>query len=247
MVPSDQIAVVCGSFTAVGSALVTRMQCSGITVITIDPFGYEPHPSAMVGLSGDVTDETTWQSFTNAILKHPFRPALLVYAQMESDSVETLDELTQREWDRVMNHNLRGSYLACKSLFPYMQQPGAVVLLASTLASWDTRSDSTALSASGGGVLALTRSLALSAAPYHIRVNVVCYDTALQAWFGDEATRHKALQRTPLGRATSPDDIVDAILFFLSDDASYLTGSSLVVDAGQSLQSWSNAPHEAYE
>jgi NAD(P)-dependent dehydrogenase (short-subunit alcohol dehydrogenase family) len=245
MVPNDQIAVVCGSFTAVGSALVNRMQRSGVTVIAIDPPGYEPHPAAAICLSGDVTDELAWQSFTNTILQHSFRPALLVYALTESDTIATLDELIQPEWDRVMNHNLRGCYLACKAQFPVMLQPGAVVLLASLLASWDTRADSTALSASGGGVLALTRTLALSAARYHIRVNVVCFDTTLQAWFGDEATRHKALQRTPLGRATGPDDIVDAIEFFLSDDASYLTGSSLVVDAGQSLQSWSNAPDEA--
>jgi NAD(P)-dependent dehydrogenase (short-subunit alcohol dehydrogenase family) len=168
---------------------------------------------------------------------------MLAYAISESDG-PALPDLDQADWDRVVSRNLRGAYLACKHLFPLLCRPGAVVLLASVLAVGDARADLVALSASSGGMLALARSLALSGAPLGVRVNTVCCP-APQPSDGD-AVHDRALGRIPLGRATGPDDLVDAMLFLLSDDASFLTGSSLVVDGGQSLQSWSNAPDVPY-
>jgi len=100
-----------------------------------------------------------------------------------------------------------------------------------------------ALSASGGCVLALAQSLALGGAPIGVRVNTICYGLlAPSERAAPEEQMRAAVRRIPLGRATSPADVVDAIMFLLSPDASYLTGSTLVVDGGQSLQSWSNAP-----
>jgi len=93
-------------------------------------------------------------------------------------------------------------------------------------------------------MLALAQSLALSGAPLGVRVNTVCCP-APQPPDGD-AVHGQTLGRIPLGRATGPSDLADAMMFLLSDDAGYLTGSSLVVDGGQSLQSWSNAPNVPY-
>ena len=119
-----------------------------------------------------------------------------------------------------------------------MQAPAATVLSASTLGAWDTRPDAGALTASSGGILALSRTLALNGAALGIRVNTVCYDLAPST----HRDNQNLIARIPLGRPTTSEDVVNAMLFFLSDDASYLTGSSLIVDGGQSLQSWSNAP-----
>ena len=69
---------------------------------------------------------------------------------------------------------------------------------------------------------------------------MVCGPAPLPA---DSALRQQALGRIPLGRATAAEDLVDAIMFLLSDDAAHVTGTALVVDGGQSLQSWSNAPN----
>jgi NAD(P)-dependent dehydrogenase (short-subunit alcohol dehydrogenase family) len=237
-------AIVCGSDTPVGGALVSRLHGSGTQVITIDLPGGAVHPAAVLRLAGDLADERDWRSFTQAIQGHSLNPAMLAYTISESERPAPLLDLEQADWDRVVSRNLRGAYLACKHLFPLLRRPGAAVLLASVLAAGDARADLAALSASSGGMLALARSLALSGAPLGVRVNTVCCPAPQPS--DSDAVHDQALGRIPLGRATGPDDLADAMMFLLSDDASYLTGSSLVVDGGQSLQSWSNAPDVPY-
>ena len=121
----------------------------------------------------------------------------------------------------------------------------AIVFLASVLAGWDTHAGAGRYSASQAGLLALTRSLALSGGPDGIRVNAVAVGLVADDKDG-QAVPPEAQSRIPLGRTASPDDIVDAIMFLLSADASHISGSTLVVDGGQSLQSWSNAPRVGY-
>jgi NAD(P)-dependent dehydrogenase (short-subunit alcohol dehydrogenase family) len=237
------IAIVCGSDTPIGGALIARLHDGGASVITIDLPGAAAHPHAMLQLVGDLAEEPDWIACAQDIHARGLRPAMLAYAISEPGDTLALADLGQAEWDRVMARNLRGVYLACKHLFPLMRRPGAAVLLSTVLAGWDARADLAALSASSGGVLALAQSLALSGAPLGVRVNTVVCPAPPPA---DETMCRRALGRIPLGRATSPDDVADAMMFLLSGDASYMTGSSLVVDGGQSLQSWSNAPDLPY-
>jgi NAD(P)-dependent dehydrogenase (short-subunit alcohol dehydrogenase family) len=237
-------AIICGSGTPVGSALAARLHDSGTHVITIDLSGGATYPQAALQLAGNLADERDWRVFAQAIQDCSLSPAMLAYAICESDGPVPLLDLDLADWNRVVSRNLRGAYLACKHLFPLLRWPGAAVLLASVLAAGDARADLAALSASSGGMLALARSLALSGAPLGVRVNTVCCP-APQPPDGD-AVHGQTLGRIPLGRATGPNDLADAMMFLLSDDAGYLTGSSLVVDGGQSLQSWSNAPDVPY-
>ena len=237
-------AIICGSDTPVGGALVSRLHGSGTQVITIDLPGGAAHPAAALRLAGDLADERDWRSFTQAIQGHSLNPAMLAYTISESEQPVSLQDLDQADWDRIVSRNLRGAYLACKHLFPLLRRPGAAVLLASVLAAGDARADLAALSASSGGMLALARSLALSGAPLGVRVNTVCCPAPQPP--DSDAVHGQTLGRIPLGRATGPNDLADAMMFLLSDDAGYLTGSSLVVDGGQSLQSWSNAPDLPY-
>jgi NAD(P)-dependent dehydrogenase (short-subunit alcohol dehydrogenase family) len=239
----QSVAIVCGSDTPIGGALIARLHESGTPVITIDLPETGAHPAAMLRLSGNFAEERDWIACAQDIHGRGLQPAMFAYAISEASDPIALADLEQAEWDRIMARNLRGVYLACKHLFPLMRRPSAAVLLSTVLAGWDARADLAALSASSGGVLALAQSLALSAAPIGVRVNTVCCPAPLSA---DESIRRRALGRIPLGRATSPGDVADAMMFLLSDDASYLTGSSLIVDGGQSLQSWSNAPDLPY-
>jgi NAD(P)-dependent dehydrogenase (short-subunit alcohol dehydrogenase family) len=137
--------------------------------------------------------------------------------------------------------------LGCEHVMPLLTGgDGAIVLLASVLAAWDARAEAGCFSASQAGLLALMRSLALSGAPDGIRVNAVCAGLVADDQEGQAALSSEVRGRIPLGRAASPDDIVDAILYLLSADASHVVGSTLVVDGGQSLQSWSNAPRAGH-
>src|SRR6266508_2315001 len=126
--PMQPTAIICGSATPVGRALLLRMHASGTAVITIDLPGAAANPAAMLPLVGDLADERDWSVFTHEIQGRGLKPMLL-------------SDLSQAEWDRVVSRNLRGAYLACKYLFPLLDRPGAVVLLASVLAGWNARAD----------------------------------------------------------------------------------------------------------
>jgi NAD(P)-dependent dehydrogenase (short-subunit alcohol dehydrogenase family) len=244
--PSQRVAIVCGSDTPIGAALVARLLASDTAVVTLDLAPAAQLAGVRLGLRGDLLAESTWTRFASALRSQHLKPAWLVSTLQSSDAPLQALDLPEQRWNDVLAHNLRSAYLACKHLMPLMEQDGgAIVLLASVYGEWDVRAQAAAQSASDAGVRALARTLALSGGPANIRVNTVCYGLLAQPeQVAQSAGLRAATQRIPLGRATSPDDIVDAILFLLSPDASYLTGSALVVDGGQSLQSWSNAPDE---
>jgi NAD(P)-dependent dehydrogenase (short-subunit alcohol dehydrogenase family) len=119
-----------------------------------------------------------------------------------------------------------------------MSEGSAIVLVASVLAEWDTRPD-VDFAASQAGLLALTRAQALAGGSLGVRANAVCVGLVTDP---PDALSPEVRGRIPLGRAASPEEVVDAIQFLLSPDSSHISGSTLVVDGGQSLQSWSNTP-----
>jgi NAD(P)-dependent dehydrogenase (short-subunit alcohol dehydrogenase family) len=238
------VAIICGSDTPIGGALVARLLASEVAVVTVDFTPAARLEGLRLSLHGDLLAEPTWAAFASSIRERALAPAWIVPTLQTSDAPLQALDLPQERWDGVLAHNLRSAYLACKHLMPLMQQPGgAVVLLALVYAQWDVRAEAAAQSASDAGLRALSRALALGGGPVGIRVNTVCYGLLAQPEHAArDAQLRAAAGRIPLGRATSPDDVVDAIVFLLSPDASYITGSTLVVDGGQSLQSWSNAP-----
>jgi NAD(P)-dependent dehydrogenase (short-subunit alcohol dehydrogenase family) len=241
---SQPVAIVCGSDTPIGAALVARLLGAGAAVVTLDFTAAAQPTGVRLSLQGDLLAEATWAEFASTLRARGLTPASLVSTLQASDAPLQALDLSQEQWDGVLAHNLRSAYLACKHLMPLMQQDGgAIVLLSLVYGEWDVRAAAAAQGASDAGLRALVRTLALNGGPAGIRVNSVCYGLLAQPeQVAQEAGLRAAAGRIPLGRPTSPEDVVDAIEFLLSPDASYLTGSTLVVDGGQSLQSWSNAP-----
>jgi NAD(P)-dependent dehydrogenase (short-subunit alcohol dehydrogenase family) len=153
-----------------------------------------------------------------------------------------LTELEEADWDTIVDTNLKGVYLACKHGLPPMigAGRGAVVNVASYLGAFGARDTTPAYNASKAGVVALTRSLALQAGPHGIRVNAVCPGfviTPLNEHIIRDAPDPEAKEREmarpyPLGRLGRPRDVAAAILFFASDEAGWITGTSLLVDGG---------------
>jgi NAD(P)-dependent dehydrogenase (short-subunit alcohol dehydrogenase family) len=243
-IQQPHVAIVCGSDTPIGGALVARLLASKAALVTVDLTPAAQPAGVLLALQGDLLAEPTWAGFAATIRERGLAPTWLVSTLRTSDAPLQALELPQQRWDDVLAHNLRSAYLACKHLIPLMEQTGgAVVLLASVYAEWDVRAEAAAQSASDAGLRALARTLALSGARSGIRVNAVCHGLLAQPeQVVEDARLRQQAGRIPLGRATSSEDVVDAIMFLLSPDASYITGSTLVVDGGQALQSWSNAP-----
>ena len=161
------------------------------------------------------------------------------------------------EWDRVISVNLRGMVLTCKAAAPALIDAGggSIVLTGSSTGGWDTIRGAGPYMTSKEAVNALARNLALELARYRIRVNAVCPGIVQTQLSFRQATADPAAwekffarfaERIPLRRVGQPEDVAASVAFLASVDARHITGASLLIDGGQTLQSWSNAPDRVY-
>ena len=153
----------------------------------------------------------------------------------------TVLDLTEQAWDQVMAVNVKGIFLMSKYAIPMMEKAGGGAII-NTGSGWGLVGGANAVSycASKGAVVNMTRAMALDHGAQHIRVNCVCpgdtdtgmlRDEARQLGASDETFLADAADR-PLGRIGQPEDIAQAVLYLASDAASFVTGTTLVVDGG---------------
>ncbi|HEY0757054.1 MAG TPA: glucose 1-dehydrogenase [Ktedonobacteraceae bacterium] len=156
---------------------------------------------------------------------------------MPDDDGSVVD-LSEATWDRIMDVNLKSTFLCSKHALPYMvrQGRGSIINIASFVAFLGCTVPQDAYTASKGGLLALTKSFAVQYGRQGIRCNAICpgpIETPLlrTLWVSEEA-RDLRLQRIPLGRFGSPEDIVYLALYLASDESTWTTGAWLTVDGG---------------
>jgi NAD(P)-dependent dehydrogenase (short-subunit alcohol dehydrogenase family) len=141
-------------------------------------------------------------------------------------------------WERVMNINLKGVWLGCKAGIPAMLASGggSIVNVASFVALMGAATAQIAYTASKGGVLAMTRELAVEYARQGIRANALCpgpiQTPLLEELLSDPARRARRIVHIPMGRLGTAAELAKAALFLASDDSSFMTGAALVVDGG---------------
>jgi len=156
----------------------------------------------------------------------------------------TAVDTPEETWDEVLGVNLKGQFLAAKHTIPLMRRRGggAIVNVAS-VQGLATQPKVAAYTASKGGVLALTRAMAIDHAPDHIRVNAVCpgsVDTPMLRWAADlfrgdlspESQVAEWGRMHPLGRVAKPEEVAEVIAFLASDRASFVSGAQFVIDGG---------------
>jgi NAD(P)-dependent dehydrogenase (short-subunit alcohol dehydrogenase family) len=165
--------------------------------------------------------------------------------------VKGIEECTADEWDRVMDVNLKSIFLTVKYALPWLRRsPQPSVVNIGSVSSFIGQQHTPAYVASKGGVLLLSKALALDLAPDRIRVNCVCpgiTDTPMFRFHVNttpdpERTLRERFSRVPLQRPLSPREVADAVLYLSSDQSSGVTGTSIVVDAGYiAAAEWSRA------
>jgi 3-oxoacyl-[acyl-carrier protein] reductase len=145
-------------------------------------------------------------------------------------------EISEDEWDKVVDVNLKGTFLCCQEVLPVMmkQKYGRIVNMASLAGKRGGVTSSVDYASSKGGVIALTRALAKFSAPHNILVNAIAaanIDTEmLQAY--DPETREKQLRDIPLRRFGRPGEVAQAVVFLVSDDAGYIVGETININGG---------------
>jgi NAD(P)-dependent dehydrogenase (short-subunit alcohol dehydrogenase family) len=255
----DKVVLVTGGGRGIGRAAALRFAREGANVAVADRRAAAAKAVAAevraLGRSAqavvaDVADEAANRRMLEETVGGLGRLDVL-FANAGITEHSTVREMPAATWDAVIGVNLRGVFLTCKHAIPALVDGrGVIVMMSSSMAGWDTLGAGAAYMASKEGVSGLTKSLALQLAKYGIRVNAVCpgvIQTRLGFEEGDDEEAWQAgydafARRIPLRRVGQPEDVAAAVAFLASDDARHITGSMLLIDGGQTLQSWSNAP-----
>jgi len=226
------VAVISGAAGGIGRAVVERFERQGWSC-----FGIDRVAGTGVNVQGDVAEPSVWERVAQEVQAHCGRADALVNNAGTNvrGSVEEVDLAT---WNRILAVNLTSVFLSARYLLPLLRSSnGSIVNVASGAGLVGTRRGA-AYAASKGGVIALTRQMAVDYASGGVRVNAVCpgvVDTGLvRQLVASEADPELELQRMAqghlLGRLGTPDEIAAAIFFLASPDASFMTGTIVPVD-----------------
>jgi 3-oxoacyl-[acyl-carrier protein] reductase len=150
-------------------------------------------------------------------------------------NIKSITDTTEKDWSETIDINLKGQFLLCKAVAQHLKSGAAIVNISSVLGETGAE-DVSAYCASKGGVIALTKALAIEFAPKNIRVNAIAPGPIRTAMLApieqDPQLKKEVLNWVPLHRFGEPEEVAKAVLFLASDDASYITGHVLNVDGG---------------
>jgi len=240
-----RVALITGSGRGIGRAVAEAMAEAGADVVIndIDQNSIEEaveelskRGTRVIGVKADISKKTE--------VAHMFNQAASRLGQVDilvnNAGVivrKAAEELTEEEWDRVLGVNLKAAFLCSQAAAPGMMRRrwGRIINISSIMGA-TTVPPRAAYCASKGGIMALTRDLAVEWAQYGITVNSVAPGWTLtdftREYFAREEVSRYLLERIPLKRFAQPEEIAGIVVFLASDLASYLTGETIFVDGG---------------
>jgi NAD(P)-dependent dehydrogenase (short-subunit alcohol dehydrogenase family) len=235
-------AVVTGAASGIGSEITRLLLEEGAQVLgaDVDPTNVPPGAAPF---EADVSVAADVDAMVDAALNE-FGHIDILCNNAGIGSVHDVLGCSLEEWERLFAVNVRGVFLGIKAALPSMleRQHGVIVNTASVAGMMGLR-DRAAYCATKGAVISLTQQVAVQYAGTGVRCNCVCPGTVDSPWVGrllDQAddpalARERLVARQPLGRLGQPTEVAKAILYLASDDASFMTGSSLVIDGGMTV------------
>ena len=232
-----KVCVITGAAGGIGAATVEAFQREGAKVAGVDLLEGAPGD---LSLAVDVTEELAVSQMYAQVREEFGRiDVLFNNAGISPDDDTSVLETSLEAWQRVQDVNLRSVFLCCKHGIPYLLEGGAgsVINTASFVAVMGAATSQISYTASKGGVLSLTRELGVEFARRGVRVNALCpgpIDTPLlrELFAKDPEKAQRRLVHVPMGRFGRADEIANGVLFLASDESSFMTATTFLVDGG---------------
>jgi len=241
---AGKVVLVTGAGSGIGRATALLLAQEGATVVTSDVNENGGQETARQSggkvrfVAHDTSKEADWQRVVGDILAHEGRlDGLVNNAGISGPYPSTFETETVEQWQRILAVNVQGVFLGCKHAVPALKKSGGgSIVNVSSLAAFLGTPKLAAYGASKGAVRQFTKSVAIDCAKHKIRCNSV-HPGIIQTPMGDtvmpdEKTRERSVRSVPLRVLGEPRDIAYGILYLISDESRFVTGSELVIDGG---------------
>ena len=240
---SGKVAIVTGGSRGIGKATAILFAQHGANVVITSKNNSNLQNAAkemknVVAVPGDIRKNADVENVVKSALETFGKIDILVNNAGIFPKVKPLHEISEEEWNDVIDVNLTGQFRFTKAAIPYLMKTNGCIVNVSSDAGLKSfeNFEADAYTASKGALVLLTKASAVEYAKYKIRVNCVCpgiVETDMtRPYLGNEADRAMAIAEHPIGRIGMPEDVAKAILYLASEDSSWITGAILPVDGG---------------
>jgi len=241
----NEIAVICGGAGGIGRAVVQRLAQCGFSAVILDS-NRTSGDEVVAGLRNrgetgefihlDLTEKKQTQTAIAAVATKYGRVDVLVNLAGGTLHARRIQDFRLEEWRRVIDVNLKATFLSCQSVIPIMKQArGGIIINTSSNFGVTGSPTRTAYSAAKAAVIAFTKSLALEVAPYGIRANVIAPGLTGTERVMSHYSPGQWIEQArpiPMGRAAEPKEIADGVAFLCSGASAFMTGQTLHVNGG---------------
>lgn len=240
-----RVVLITGAGQGIGAAIARRFALQGEKLVLVDVNAEQLRLLAesladtgceLMQMTADVANKDQVNELVSRVVERFGRLDVLVNnAGIIRDNL--ISNISEQDWDQVLDVNLKGAFLCCQAVFPTFKQQRSGKIVNIVSRAWLGSIGQANYTASKGGLVSLTRSLALEFARFQVNVNAVApgaIDSPMTQGLTQEA-RERLIRMQPTGKMGRVEDIAAAVAFLASDDAEFITGQVLHVDGGKSV------------